>query len=142
MGNGIQLTRGFRALKARMAFSTYGVDRIGRLIEQNLNQAVYLAQAIEARPEFELLAPVELNIVCFRFIDPAVPEDRLNAFNDELLIRLQESGAAVPSSTHLNGRFALRCAITNHRSRKEDFDRLLDSTSEIGLRLVEEGWTG
>ncbi len=139
---GIQLTRGFRALKAWMAFSTYGVDRIGRLIEQNLNQAVYLAQEVEARPEFELLAPVELNIVCFRFIDPAVPEARLNAFNEELLIRLQESGVAVPSGTHLNGRFALRCAITNHRSRNQDFDRLLDSTSEIGRRLVEEGWTG
>jgi aromatic-L-amino-acid decarboxylase len=137
---GIQLTRGFRALKAWMAFQTYGVERVGRVIGQNLRQAAYLGHNVEARPTLELLAPVDLNVVCFRFVDPAVEDAELNDFNEELLIRLQESGTAVPSSTILKGRFALRCAITNHRSRDEDFDILLDAVEATGKRMLDEGW--
>lgn len=137
---GIQLTRSFRALKAWMAFQTYGVDQVGRIIGQNMHQAAYLGREVEARPNMELMAPVDLNVVCFRFVDPAIDPSQLNAFNGEVLIRLQESGAAVPSSTVLEGRFALRCAITNHRSRDEDFDLLLDTVESIGREMLEEGW--
>jgi aromatic-L-amino-acid decarboxylase len=137
---GIQLTRGFRALKAWMAFQTYGVDRVGRIIAQNLSQAAYLGQQVEARPALELLAPVDLNVVCFRFVDPAIKPDELNAFNEELLIRVQESGAAVPSSTVLNQRFALRCAITNHRTRQADLDLLLDAVEQAGRGMLDQAW--
>ncbi len=137
---GIQLTRSFRALKAWMAFLTYGVDRVGRVIEQNLRQAAYLGREIGARESLELLAPIDLNVVCFRFTHPSIEPADMSAFNEELLIRLQESGAAVPSSTVLNGQFALRCALTNHRSRDEDFDVLLDAVDSIGGKMLDEGW--
>jgi aromatic-L-amino-acid decarboxylase len=137
---GIQLTRSFRALKAWMGFRTYGVDRVGRVIDQNLRQADDLGRQIEASESLERLAPTDLNVVCFRFIDDAIQPTDLDAFNEELLIRLQESGAAVPSSTMLKGNFALRCAITNHRSRHEDFDLLLDAVNSIGREMLEAGW--
>ncbi len=133
---GIQLTRGFRALKVWMALKTYGVEKYGRLIQQNVDQAAYLAKLVERSPDLQLLAPVELNIVCFRFVAPALADDQLNALNEELLISLQESGEAVPSSTLLHGRYALRCAITNHRSRREDFDRLVADVRRIGQELL------
>jgi aromatic-L-amino-acid decarboxylase len=123
---GMQLSRGFRALKVWMSLKAHGARTFGRLVEQNVNQARYLRDRVVATPELELLAPVPLNVVCFRYVVPGADDAALNRINQDVLIRVQESGLAVPSSTVLNGRFALRVAITNHRSRREDFDMLLD----------------
>jgi aromatic-L-amino-acid/L-tryptophan decarboxylase len=84
------------------------------------------------------LAPVPLNVVCFRFVTTGLDDDHLNALNEELLIRMQESGIAVPSGTLLRGRYATRCAITNHRSRLEDFDILVQSVERVGREIVAE----
>jgi hypothetical protein len=64
-------------------------------------------------------------------------EAALNALNQELVIRLHESGLAVPSYTMLEGRYALRVAITNHRSRREDFDLLVEAVQTLGAQLRE-----
>jgi glutamate/tyrosine decarboxylase-like PLP-dependent enzyme len=64
---GVQLTRGFRALKVWMSIKEHGIDKYGRVIQQNIKQAQYLAELVEAAPELELVAPVPLNIVCFRY---------------------------------------------------------------------------
>ncbi|HUP27373.1 MAG TPA: pyridoxal-dependent decarboxylase [Chloroflexia bacterium] len=137
---GIQLTRGFKALKVWMALKTYGSQKYGRLIKQNVDQASYLAEMVENSPCLELVAPVELNVVCFRFTAPELSSERLDSINREILIRLQESGAAVPSGTMVGGVYAIRCAITNHRSRREDFEALVSDTVRIGEALLGEGW--
>jgi glutamate/tyrosine decarboxylase-like PLP-dependent enzyme len=133
---GVQLTRGLRALKVWMTIKNSGIDKIGRVIRQNVEQARYLAHLIEQSPNLELLAPVSLNIVCFRYTAPGLDAAQLNALNSELLIRLQESGVAVPSGTNINGEYALRCAITNHRTRREDLHILLDKVIELGDTLT------
>ncbi|HSH82871.1 MAG TPA: pyridoxal-dependent decarboxylase [Herpetosiphonaceae bacterium] len=133
---GVQLSRGSRALKVCMQLKTYGADMMGRLIEQNVEQASYLQHLIERTPELELLAPVALNVVCFRYVAPGADEERLDELIEELLIRLQESGAAVPSGTLVDGRYAIRCAIVNHRSRREDFDLLVEEVVRTGRRLA------
>jgi glutamate/tyrosine decarboxylase-like PLP-dependent enzyme len=135
---GIQLSRGFRALKVWMAFKAHGSDKLGRLVRQNVEQAAYLSKLVEESEHLELLAPVPLNVVCFRFVTPGLDDESLNALNEELLIRIQESGVAVPSGTLLNGRYAIRCAITNHRSRTEDFDILVRAVETTGQVLVAE----
>jgi aromatic-L-amino-acid/L-tryptophan decarboxylase len=127
----IQLTRGFNALKAWMALKADGVAKLGRLIEQNVDQAAYLGGLVEASPRLEILLPVALNIVCFRATAPDLDEVGLDALNEEILFRLHESGLAVPSGTHVRGRYALRCAIVNHRSRYEDFDLLVEAVEGI-----------
>jgi glutamate/tyrosine decarboxylase-like PLP-dependent enzyme len=132
---GIELTRGFKALKVWMSLKAYGVDAFARLIEQNVRQASYLAELIEARPELELLAPVSLNIVCFRYAPRGRPEAELNALNAEILLRLQEDGIAVPSSTVIQDRFAIRVAILNHRSRNTDFEMLVEAVIRLGKEL-------
>jgi glutamate/tyrosine decarboxylase-like PLP-dependent enzyme len=132
---GIELTRGFRALKVWMELQNAGVDKLGRLIQQNVEQAAYLAALVEASPRLELLAPVALNVVCFRYVAPGVDDEQLDALNEELLLRLHESGVAVPSGTHVRGRYALRCAITNHRSRREDFALLVSTVERLGAEL-------
>src|SRR6185436_11578215 len=98
-----------------------------RLIEQNVDQTRYLAGLVEAHSDLELLAPVPLNVVCFRYAPEGFPAGELNRVNEEILIRVQESGIAVPSGTLLQGRYALRCANVNHRSRRADFDMLIEA---------------
>jgi glutamate/tyrosine decarboxylase-like PLP-dependent enzyme len=135
---GIELTRSFRALKVWISLKAHGVNAFSRLIEQNVRQARYLADLIEASSDLELLAPVPLNIVCFRFAPKDVSRDALDRINEEILVQIQESGLAVPSSTRINGDFALRVANTNHRSRQEDFDLLVREVSEIGKTVVSQ----
>ncbi|MFN2572556.1 MAG: aspartate aminotransferase family protein [Gemmatimonadales bacterium] len=132
---GVQLSRGFRALKVWMSFKTHGLDAFARLIHQNVRQAHYLAGLVTQHPRLELLAPVPLNVVCFRYVIPGASDDALNALNKEILIRIQESGLAIPSQTMLNGKFAIRVAITNHRSRREDFDLLVRAVADTGAAL-------
>ena len=76
---GFQLSRGFRALKAWMSLKEHGVHKYGRLIQQNIDQARYLAELIEAAPELELVAPVTLNVVCFRYVAPGLDDAALDA---------------------------------------------------------------
>jgi glutamate/tyrosine decarboxylase-like PLP-dependent enzyme len=121
-----------------MSLKAHGIATFARLIEQNVAQAKYLAELIAASPELELLAPVALNVVCFRLRPPGVAEAELNTLNKEVMLRVQESGVAVPSSTVLDGKFALRVAITNHRSRRGDFDVLVDAVREIGRKVTAE----
>jgi glutamate/tyrosine decarboxylase-like PLP-dependent enzyme len=135
---GIDLTRGFKALKVWMSMKAHGVRAMAGLIEQNVRQAKYLARLIEREPDLELLAPVPLNVVCFRYAPKGTPEENLNGLNEEILLRLQEEGIAVPSATEIRGRYAIRVAIANHRSRLEDFDVLVRSVIRIGEQIRSE----
>ena len=138
---GIDLTRSFRALKVWMSLKAYGVEKLGRLIAQNVEQARYLAALVDAHPELELLAPVTLNVVCFRYAVPGIRPDRLDEINREVLIRLQEEGIAVPSGTLVEGRYAIRVANVNHRSRREDFELLAESVARLGTAITNYGIT-
>jgi aromatic-L-amino-acid decarboxylase len=140
---GVQLSRGFRAFKAWMSFQEHGSEKLGRLVRQNVAQAAYLAGLVARTPELELLAPVPLNVVCFRHRgrpgqDPAAVDE----LNRELLVRLHESGTAVPSGTTVGGRVALRVAITNHRSRRADFDLLVDAALRAAQAVQDSAAVG
>jgi glutamate/tyrosine decarboxylase-like PLP-dependent enzyme len=134
---GLELTRGFKALKVWMSLSAHGSDALAAVIEQNVRQAHDLAQRVMAHDELELLAPVPLNVVCFRFVAPGVSDSRLNAVNEEILLRLQERGIAVPSATMLGGRYAIRVANVNHRSRDGDFVELVEAVPRIGREILK-----
>ena len=133
---GVQLSRGFKALKIWMMLKEHGVERYGRVIQQNVDQANYLAALIDAAPELELLAPVPLNVVCFRFKSEDLSAAQLNEVNQEILMCLHESGIAVPSYTTVQGKYALRVAITNHRSRREDFGLLVQKVISLGVATL------
>jgi aromatic-L-amino-acid/L-tryptophan decarboxylase len=131
---GVELSRGFRALKVWMSMKEQGVDRIGDAIQKNIDQARYLGALVERTSALELLAPVSMNIVCFRY-RANIADGHLDAFNRELLAELQLRGIAVPSQTILNEQFAIRVCVANHRSETEDFDALVDGVLAIGMEL-------
>lgn len=135
---GFELSRSFRALKAWMTIKEQGILKYGRLIQQNIDQAHYLAQLVETVPELELALPVSLNIVCFRFIQPGLSDISLNELNKQIEIELQEQGIAVPSIVTIRGKKYLHVAVTNHRSRRDDFDLLVREVVRVGNTLVQQ----
>ncbi|MEI8237610.1 MAG: pyridoxal-dependent decarboxylase, partial [Methylococcaceae bacterium] len=130
---GLDLSRSFRALKTWFTLSVYGDEKLGQVISHTCHLAQYLKQQVMQTPELELLAPVALNIVCFRYRCAGAD---LNWLNTEIVIALQESGDAAPSSTTLNGCVAIRAAIVNHRTTQQDIDTLLASTLKLGAILT------
>ena len=133
---GLQTSRGFRALKVWMALKEHGLEKFGRLIDQNIAQAQYLAGLIAAEPVLELRAPVAINIVCFCYRLPGMTETALKALNVEIMLRLQEQGIAALSDTTLQGRHCLRVAINNHRTRRSDLDLLIRAVLRLGREIV------
>ncbi|MDB5774389.1 MAG: aromatic-L-amino-acid decarboxylase [Herbaspirillum sp.] len=133
---GPDLSRGFRALKTWFTFKVYGAEQLGRVIAHTCALARYLQQRIEAAPELELLAPASLNIVCFRLRGGDAGEAATDALNRELLIAIQESGVAAPSSTLVNGHLAIRAAIFNHRTTTVQIDAMLNAALRFGGALT------
>lgn len=133
---GLQLSRQFRALKVWMSIKEHGLDRFGRMIARNVEQAHYFGGLVENDPTLELMAPIGMDIVCFRFNPGGMDDEALNALNKEILMQLHEQGIAAPSYTTLNGRYCLRIAIANHRSRQEDFDLLATEVVRLGREVV------
>ena len=133
---GLQLSRQFRALKVWMSIKEHGLARFGRMIARNVEQAHYFGRLVAADPQMELLAPIVLDIVCFRFNPGGLDDRRLDALNKEILMQIQERGIAAPSYTTLHGRYCLRIAIANHRSTLGDFDILAQSVVRIGRELA------
>ena len=133
-----QLSRSFKALKVWMTLKEHGFEKFGRLVAQNVEQARYLGGLVEEDPRFELMAPVALNVVAFRFAPTGVDPAKLEELNRELLMRIQEQGIAVPSSTHVRGEFTIRVCICNHRSWREDFDLFAREAVRIGEDILEE----
>lgn len=131
---GMDLTRNFKALKVWMTFKAEGAEKMGRLIKQNIDQAQWLAAEVEAEPELELLAPAPLNIVCFRYLPKSTVDDT-DALNQEILLQLQEKGIAIPSSTILHGKFAIRACFVNHRTKARDVQQLLQAVLDLGREL-------
>jgi glutamate/tyrosine decarboxylase-like PLP-dependent enzyme len=135
---GPDLSRGFRALKTWFTIKVYGARRLGAVISRTCAVARYLEGRVRAEPRLELLAPAQLNIVCFRYRCPDA-----NDVNAAIVADLHESGIAAPSTTAIDGQVAIRAAIVNHRTQPCDIDALLDATLRFGdaatARGVERG---
>lgn len=133
---GPEMSRGFRALKVWTTFKTYGTDRLGQSIWANCCLADYLAARASMHKQLEVMAPVSLAIVCFRFCDPRLPPESLDEVNGRIVQQLQDSGIAAPSTTRLNGELVIRVNITNHRTTAEDIDLLVDAVVAQGIRQI------
>jgi aromatic-L-amino-acid decarboxylase len=124
---GPDLSRGFRALKVWFTFMTQGTARLGAAISTTCALARRMAEQVAAEPELELLAPVALNVVCFGY--RCANADQVNR---DIVADMHESGIAVPSTTTIAGRVAIRAAIVNHRTCASDIDAVLSATLAFG----------
>jgi aromatic-L-amino-acid decarboxylase len=134
---GIELSRGFSALGVWFQLKEMGVQRLGRAIYRNCLQAQWLGEAVELDHTLELMAPVSLNIVCFRYVADHLSVEALNHLNKRIVVELQVRGIAVPSATVLRGHSAIRVCITNHRTRRSDLEALHQAVGGIALELLK-----
>jgi len=128
---GPDLSRGFRALKTWLTFQVHGADAIGRAISASCALARRLAALVEAAPQLELAAPVTLNVVCFRY--RCADAERVNR---EIVLALYDEGRVAPSATTLDGRYAIRAALVNHRTDDADIEALVAAVLRLGARLA------
>lgn len=144
---GIELSRRFRALKVWLTLRYYGVRKIAEAVTDDMKLAAYLGQLVDEADDFELLAPVELSICCFRYVPPdtraeltkadetaaAGINEQLDQLNARIMSAVQTGGRAYISNANVRGRFALRACITNFRTTKADIEetvRIIRSAAE------------
>ena len=122
---GIQLGRRFRALKLWFVIREYGVEGIQAMVREHIRLARLFEGWLYGHPKFELLAPVDLSLVCFRLNDGR-PEEALNVLNREILTRVNASGKIFLTHTTLKGKFTIRLVVggrtTTERHVREAWD--------------------
>ena len=135
---GPELSRRFRALKVWMLLKGVGLDSLSEAIESNLACARYFESLVRASDDFEMGAPVELSIFCFRHLPAELRRESpkaIDAFNERLLIALQRDGSSYLSNATLGGRFALRGCVLNYRTTLRDMEILLDDLRRVARSL-------
>lgn len=111
---GIQLGRRFRALKLWFVIRNFGVEGLRQKLRGHMQMGIWLKEQIEGSDDFVLMAPVPLNLVCFRYQpDRSLSQGESNALNEKLMHILNDSGKLFMSHTKLNGFFTLRMVIGN-----------------------------
>ena len=137
---GVELSRRFRALKVWLTLSYYGARRIAQAVSDDISLAAYLGELVSAANDFELLAPVELSICCFRYVPPgttaATMNRELDRLNAALMARVQTSGRAYISNATVRGHFALRACITNFRTTKSDIELTLEAIRDAAREEI------
>ena len=134
---GIQLSRGFKALKVWFSLKAEGVTSFAKAIQKNLQLARYLTDKVAASTALELLSPTTLHIVNLRYIPAGSSAGEIDACNQEIVRRLQSEGIAVPSSTVIDGKFSIRICFSNHRTTENHVDRVFEEILKKGQGHAE-----
>ena len=116
---GIQLGRRFRALKLWMVMRYFGHEGLAARIREHCRVARLFASWVDESPDWELLAPVPLALVCFRAKPGDVPVEKLDALNEAIMHRVNASGRALLSHTRLNDKLTLRLSVGNIRTTEQ-----------------------
>lgn len=136
---GLELSRGFLALKVWMTLKEHGLKRLGEMITKNCAQARYLTRLVETSSVLELLSPTASNITNFRYHpETSLSSNALDQLNTEIVMRLQENGVAAPSTTKIGGVTSIRVNMTNHRTEMSDMDLLVKAVESEGLSLTTQ----
>ena len=138
----MELSRRFRALKLWLSFRYHGLDAFREAINADLALAQRLANRIASTNGLELLAPVSLSAVCFRYKEAAMSGEELNGLNARILHRVvHERRRVFISNASLNGKFALRACMVNHRASEADVDAIVDEVVAAAADLRAHGAT-
>lgn len=119
---GIDLSRGFRALKAWATIRAYGSDTLGRVITDNCRFAQRMGELIQRSEQLELIFPVISNVCCFSVRSRSQVTDETDLLNRDLVSHFQRLGEPIFSLTNIGGRTVVRAAIVNHRTTSDDIE--------------------
>jgi aromatic-L-amino-acid decarboxylase len=120
---GVQLGRRFRALKLWFVIRNFGVEGLQEKIRYHIELGQYFKGLVENHPEFEIIAPVHFNVVCFRFIPEGIHDmDQINELNELLLKNLNKTGKIYLTHTRLGSKYTLRMVIGQTNVTREHVD--------------------
>jgi aromatic-L-amino-acid decarboxylase len=122
---GVPLGRRFRALKLWSVIRTYGVEGLREKVRSHISIAAELSEMILKENDFEIVAPVIISVVCFRYMPAGYTDDQINSVNEKLNHRLNDSGKLYLSHTVLNGKYTLR---------------MVTAQTNVTLEHVEKAW--
>jgi aromatic-L-amino-acid/L-tryptophan decarboxylase len=132
----IELSRRFRALKLWLSLRYHGIEAFRQSIKNDLGLARDLAEKIVNQPELELVAPVELSAVCFRYLGSGGrSEGDLNRLNPAILKQVNKRGRVYLSNATLRAKFCLRACILNHRTKPSDLDTVISEVLEAAKEV-------
>lgn len=134
----LPLSRSFLSLKAYMLLRAYGREKYSNLIQQNIDQTSYLAELVKKEPDMEITAPVASNVVCFRYKPKGLNDAELERLNKMIAGGINQVSFWMISDTIIKGRYMLRACNVNHRSRRKDFDYLVDLVKKLGKQFLPE----
>ncbi len=131
---GPELSRPFRALDLWLLIKFVGAAALAEAVESNIACAKHFEELVNASADFEMLAPVELSVFCFRYRPQGFAGD-LDALNEQTLVRLQRDGSSYLSNARIRGRFALRGCVLNYRTTPDDMQTLLDDVRRVSAGI-------
>lgn len=132
---GIQLTRGFRALKLWMSLKTFGLDAFREAVARGIRLAELAERLLREAPEWEIVAPAQLGVVSFRYAPAGLDDAALDALNGRMVGEVLADGYLVLTSTVLRGRTVLRLCTINPRTTEEEMQTVVNRLGEIAARL-------
>lgn len=135
----MELSRRFRALKLWLSLRYHGLENFRGAIRNDLDLAAYFAGRVDLEPELERLAAVPLSAVCFRYVPKGrtASQDELNELNQKILPTVVRRGRVFLSNATINGRFALRICVVNHRSTRANLDEVVSEVLTVGREVVQ-----
>jgi len=132
----LPLSRNFSSLKVYMLLRAYGKNKHRQLVQQNLDQTRYLADIILANAELEIMAPVESNVVCFRFRTGSLNERDIEQINKKIMADINQRAFWMISDTTIKGKYMLRACNVNHRTKRDDLDFLVEEVKRLGHKYL------
>jgi len=132
----MELSRRFRALKLWLSLRYHGLEKFREAIRNDLQNAQWLAEIIGRRPELEVLAPVPLSAVCFRYVLQPDSSFQSDVLNQKILQRIVRRGKVFLSNANIQGKFALRACFVNHRTTPEDVEQIVAEVLAVGRELM------
>ena len=132
---GVPLGRKFRALKLWSVIRTYGVEGLRNTVRNHIAIAAELAAKISKEADFEILAPVIISVVCFRYIPKGFNEEQINSINEKLNHQLNDSGKIYLSHTVLNGKYTLRMVTAQTNVTSEHVEKAWNIIKETARNL-------
>lgn len=134
----LPLTKEFKALKVWMTIKAFGACRLREEIAADMDKAKYLSELVKSDGSLELMAPVPLSIVCFRYNPGGMNESVLNGLNDQIIQEIESDGRVFLTGTKIQEKTALRTCFINPRTDREDIDLLKKVVLEKGIKLAKE----
>lgn len=133
---GIQLGRRFRALKLWFVIRSYGINGLQTLVLKHLDLTKKMVEWIEADPNFEILAPVPLGVICFRYRPDKIKDNsELNRLNEELLERINATGKLYLTHTKLNGVYSLRFVTGQTQVELSDIEKAWKTITQVAAEI-------